>query len=126
MLLFAMAGLGSALSYFAALYLAESVVGLHYRIAVTVAYITSVMTHYLLNRYLTFAESSGDSLHGQLARYVVLVGMNYLINLAIVVACVELLDWPSAAGVLLSMPVTLAAGYLLARHWVFSPSGKKG
>ncbi len=123
--LFALAGLASAFTYFATLYLLEHGWGLDYRVAVTLSYGASVATHFLLNRHVTFAASGAAALRDQLPRYLVLVGMNYLINLAIVIACVEWLGWTSAQGVLLSMPVTLAAGYVLARVWVFQPENKK-
>ncbi len=107
------------------LYGAESILKIDYRIAVSLAYAASVAAHYLLNRYFTFAHARSAAVPGQLARYAVLVGMNYVINLVVVMACVEWLGWPSAGGVVLSMPITLVAGYMLARHWVFAPASKR-
>lgn len=124
-LLFALAGLGSACAYFATLYLLEYRLGTDYRVAVTFAYIISVAAHFMLNRYFTFGRSGTGVLRDQLMRYPVLVGLNYLISIAVVVACVEWLGWTSAQGVVLSMPLTLAAGYLVAKKWVFQPKNKK-
>lgn len=125
LLLFALAGLASAGAYFATLYVLEYRLGVDYRLAVTAAYTVSVAAHFLLNRHLTFAGTAAGNLRSQLARYPVLVVLNYLISIAVVVACVEWLGLNSAQGVLLSMPVTLAAGYLLARKWVFQSRNRQ-
>ena len=112
-------GLAATGTYFAILYLLEAGWSVDYRIAASAAYVASGLVHFFLNRRVTFGQEGRAGMTAQVLRYLGLVAINYALNLATVVACVEWLHWSVYPAVVLSMVFTVSAGYMLARFWVF-------
>ena len=115
---FLLVGGTTALIYLAVLALLERAMGLDYRIAVSVAYFVAVCFHFAANRRFTF-RAHGDPTGGQVARYVVLLAVNYVLMLGVVTFAVEVLRWSPYVAVLLGAAATAGVGFLLARYWVF-------
>lgn len=121
-LLFAIVGLATAGVNFIALALLLEMLKLDYRVAVSVAYIAGVVFHFVANKSITFKQRNLIDIHNQIARYLVLVAINYLLTIAIVIFVVEVLVFAPYMGLLLSMGATIVTGYLLSRFWVFKRS----
>lgn len=87
--------------------------------AFSAAFAAGVVTHFLLNKYWTFRCSRTDLMR-QVAEYLVVVAMNYVIQLLVFRAV--LLAWPGA-GVLVAkaaaMPPGTVLGFFLFKKHVF-------
>jgi len=119
---FGIVGAITAAIYFLVMWIANSLIGLHYIISITAAYITSTTFHFLANRHFTFS-ATGDSHGNQLLRYLVMWVVNYVITLVIVSFCVKNLGLSPYIGVCVSVAVTVVTGYLFSRFWVFRARG---
>jgi putative flippase GtrA len=85
--------------------------------ATTGAYVVAFFFTFTLNRLWVF-RASEDSATGQVARYLVLVGVNYLVTLAIVVGLTAL-GVPVVVAKTASTVVIALSNFLVYRHWVF-------
>ncbi len=93
--------------------------GLHYGPAVTIAYIITVLAHFILNRVFTY-NSAGSAILNHMTKYGVMLGINYLITLGISVGTVELLALTPYHGVVFATFVTAFSSFFLMKHFVFS------
>lgn len=91
---------------------------INYPFAVSVAYVLSVVFHFFANRRFTF-KSSGAHFMPQIRKYLVMVGVNYLITLAVMFIVVETLGFSPYLGTISAIAMTVGIGYLMARFWVF-------
>lgn len=89
-----------------------------YKVSVTVAYILSVIFHFVANRRYTF-KSHGNNLWGHLKKYIVMIIINYLITMFIMYIVTESLLLSPYYGIVLSIGATVGIGYFLAKFWVF-------
>ena len=92
---------------------------MNYKIAVSIAYLASVLTHFIANRRFTF-QSHGHNLWPHIAKYCSLVVINYLITLAVVHIIVVELFLSPYLGIVGSIIATVLVGFLLAKLWVFT------
>lgn len=115
---FGVVGVITAAIYFFVMWLVTSEVGAGYILAVTAAYCVSTLFHYLVNRNFTFNAQSGKHKQ-QLAKYILLWIINYLITLVVVSIFVERIGLSVYWGVCASVVVTFFVGYILSSYWVF-------
>lgn len=85
--------------------------------AASCGFLAGLVVNYLYHARLTFGHGGG---RGALARYLCVVGCNYLVTLGCVGAAHALAGLP-LAGKLLSLPLVAAIGYLAGKHWIFKP-----
>jgi putative flippase GtrA len=84
--------------------------------ATTVGFWLSFAVNFGANKYVTFgARANGRR---QLARYSVLVGLNYLANLAIVTSLVEL-GLAAVVSKVIAVAVLTGVNFIAYRQWVF-------
>jgi putative flippase GtrA len=119
---FGIVGAVTAAIYFLVIWIANSLVGVHYIISTTVAYVIATTFHFLANRHFTFSAVD-ESHRNQVPRYLVLWVINYIITVVIVSFCVKNLGLSSYIGVCASIAVTVMTGYLFSRFWVFRVRG---
>jgi putative flippase GtrA len=119
MLLFASVGALSALTNFMCFTLFWKLVGLNYQLAVSIAYVISVLVHYIGNRNLTFKSTGENNLLSQLAKYLMLVIFNYCITLIVMHITVKKLLLSPFLGIIFAIGVTVMNGYLLSYFWIF-------
>ena len=89
--------------------------GMHYKIAVTIAFFLSLFVNFKWHQRYTFQS---QYTHSTFMRYGVVVAMNYVLTLACVQMSVSLLD-SVLIGKLASLPIIAVHGYLWGRFWVF-------
>jgi len=94
---------------------------LDYKIAVSIAYILSVLVHFFANRQFTFKAHTTEVRH-QLQRYIVMLGTNYLFTLLIVFFVVEILAFSPYAGIVCAIGFNVTINYMMSRFWIFQPS----
>jgi putative flippase GtrA len=89
---FLLVGGVSALVQFVVLALFLQSLGFEYRFSAAIAYVASVMFHFLANRYFTFRLRGAPRID-ELRRYVTIVAVNFLVTMAITTSTVEFLDF---------------------------------
>lgn len=119
---FGMVGTITAAIYFLLMWAADSILGLNYIAAVSVAYFVSTVFHFLANRHFTFG-AIGDRHKHQIIRYMLMWIINYLITIFILSICVERFLLSPYVGVCVSVVFTVFTGYVLARYWIFKVGG---
>lgn len=81
----------------------------------TIGFAAGLGVNYLYHSRVTFDQAmSRDSF----ARYLVVVGLNYLLTIACVWLAVVLCDSP-LLGKIVSLPLAAVNGFLLGRYWIF-------
>lgn len=115
---FGMVGAVTAAIYFLLMWAADSILGLNYFAAVSVAYSVSTAFHFLANRHVTFGAIGVRHQH-QIIRYMVMWIINYLTTIFIVSICVERFLLSPYVGVCVSVACMMFTGYFLARYWTF-------
>lgn len=115
---FGIVGFITATIYFLVMWLMESVMGMHYLLAITIAYVLSTAFHFFANRHFTFKVGNEEKFF-QLIRYLVMWLINYILTMLIVIICVQQIHLSSYVGVCGSVIVTVFVGYFLSRNWVF-------
>jgi putative flippase GtrA len=86
-----------------------------YVVATSAGFAVGVGINYALHARVTF-KATADA--GSFARFLCVLGLNYVITLAGVGLAVRLGSEP-IAGKVASLPVVAAIGYLFSRHWIF-------
>ena len=92
--------------------------GINYHIAVTIAYIISTLTYFIINRNFTF-KSQGNAIAQQFSKFLVVVFLNYVITLVIVHGAVEVLMLQPYFGTVLAIATTTLFNYVISKSWVF-------
>ncbi|MGH8853307.1 MAG: GtrA family protein [Telluria sp.] len=88
---------------------------LHYTAAASAGFAVGLAINYAFHSRITFNAAASTA---NFARYMCLVGVNYLLTLACVALAQLALDNP-LAGKLLSLPLVAANGYLVSKYWIF-------
>lgn len=89
--------------------------GLHHTPAATAGFLAGLGVNYLFHSRVTFARPASG---GSFARYLAVVGMNYVLTIGCVALAVHFFDSP-LAGKILSLPLVAVNGFLLSRYWIF-------
>lgn len=111
-------GASSALVYFLSFAWLWNSLHLNYKLAVSIAYLLSVIVHFTANRRITF-RAHDHVLSKQLAKYSVMIAINYCITLFVMHGVVTHLGWSPYLGIVCSIAMTVGIGYLIAKFWVF-------
>jgi putative flippase GtrA len=90
-------------------------VGAHYAGATTAGFAAGLLVNYAFHSRLTFAAAASAP---RFARYLCVVGLNYLLTLAWVALSVALFANP-LPGKLVSLPLVALNGFVLAKYWIF-------
>lgn len=115
---FAFVGLATFGINFSCFHLFYGLIGLNYEAAVSIAYLVTVMSHFLLNRFFTFSAADQALVH-HTWRYLLMLGLNYAISISIVWAAVELARVSPYLGIVASTGATACVSFLVMKHFVF-------
>lgn len=116
--LFLTVGSISAVVNFFTFFCTFNLMNLDYRFSVSIAYILSVVVHFLGNRYFTF-QSHRQHSFSQIKRYMVLLLINYCLTLATVTTSVALLHLSPYIGIVLAIALTVGIGFIISKKYVF-------
>jgi putative flippase GtrA len=122
---FVLVGLATAAIYFAVFALLHDIIGISYRIAVSIGYGIGVAFHFLTNRNLTFRDLDGK-ISFQLMKYSLVATLNYVITLILVQTAVEEFGLSPYLGVMAAVVTTTLMGYALFTGWVFRRANDTG
>lgn len=104
--------------YFFLIYLFITICKLEYLFGVSIAYVVAVSSHFALNKVYTF-RAKGHT-RSEIAKYITLLFVNYVVTMVTVYLSVELLDLSSYLGVVFSIMITFFTGYFASKMWVFN------
>lgn len=93
-----------------------------YRIAVSVAYVLTVISHFLLHRIFTFSAAEQQMAHTA-GKYLLMLAVNYGITLTVVGLAVEVAGWSPYIGVIASTAATASTSFFVMKYFVFKPKG---
>jgi putative flippase GtrA len=106
-----------ALNYFL-VWLFYGVAALDYRIAVSMAYVFSVVAHFLLNRTFTY-KAQGLSILGHVSKYMGMLIFNYLLTMIVTMCTVELCGLVPYWGIVFATAANALSSFMLMRYFVF-------
>ena len=89
--------------------------GLHFASATTAGFLAGLLVNYAFHSRVTFDAAASSS---SFARYLCVVGLNYLLTMGCVSLAVSLAGMP-LAGKIVSLPLVSVSGYLLSKFWIF-------
>jgi putative flippase GtrA len=115
---FLVVGGATAAFYYLLIYLFYGLFNTYYLVAVSIAYVTAVIFHFIANRNVTFGGRNGDT-KIQIVKYAILAGLNYVVTLMVVALSVKYLILNIYVATALAILATLGIGYLGMKYWVF-------
>ena len=89
--------------------------GVHYASATTAGFAAGLVVNFAFHSRYTFAAAATPT---SFARYLCVVGLNYLLTLACVSLSVAALGH-ALPGKLAALPLVAANGFILAKYWFF-------
>lgn len=112
--LFVTGGLLCALVDIGLLYLLAGI-GVHYATATTAGFAAGLLVNFAFHSRVTFNQAATGA---GFARFLCVVGLNYLLTMACVAVSVPLLDSP-LPGKIAALPLVALNGFLLSKYWIF-------
>jgi putative flippase GtrA len=92
--------------------------GAHFTGATTAGFLAGLLVNYVFHSRVTFEAAASAS---SFARYLCVVGLNYLLTMGCVSLAVSLAGMP-LLGKIVSLPLVSINGYLLSKFWIFRKS----
>jgi putative flippase GtrA len=89
--------------------------GAHFTGATTAGFLAGLLVNYAFHSRITFDGAASAS---SFARYLCVVGLNYLLTMGCVALAVALAGMP-LLGKVVSLPLVSVSGYLLSKFWIF-------
>jgi len=88
-------------------------------ISITVSFFTGVIYHFTLNKFFVFKETKTINLRYQIVQYIILVFINYSINLGIANLFL-FLKWSIYVSQVVSIGVTVMLTYFIMNKLIFN------
>jgi putative flippase GtrA len=107
---------------FLTFHLLYGVAKLDYRISVSLAYVITVISHFLLHRFFTFDAAEQQFVHN-VGKYAAMLGLNYAITISMAWFVVEVLRLSPYFGVIASTLATASTSFFVMKYFVFRKSG---
>lgn len=108
--------------YFLSFHLFYGLLRLDYRIAVTFAYLITVISHFLLHRFYTFRAEEQHVVHNA-GKYLLMLAFNYAVTMAVVSLVVEVVGFSPYTGVIASTATTACLSFIIMKYFVFRAKG---
>jgi putative flippase GtrA len=89
--------------------------GAHFTGATTAGFLAGLLINYAFHSRVTFGAAASTS---SFARYLCVVGLNYLLTMGCVSLAVALAGM-ALLGKIVSLPLVSVNGYLLSKFWIF-------
>ena len=115
---FTIVGASTFVINFSFLWLFFEIFKFDYRIAITFAYLLTVVVHFILHRSFTYRQV-GEDIGPHSLKYFAMLIVNYLITLSISTATVELFNLSAYMGIIFSTFFTPIFNFLFMNHFIF-------
>lgn len=96
------------------------VLTLDYRIAVSIAFVVTVIVHFILSRTVTYKANAVSQIVHHIWKYGVMLAINYMINLWVSIIVVEVCGLTTYLGVVFATAITMGSSFFLMKYFVFS------
>lgn len=116
---FMIAGVGTTIIYLGLFSLLWYVFHVNHIISISIAFLNAAAFQFLANRKLTFQINDNNPQH--ILRYLVFLGINYLLSVIILQSCILAFS-STFIGLVLTCFITPLTGYLFFKYWIFNPS----
>ncbi len=109
----------AAAVYFCALFGLVQFGGVYYLTASSIALAIAIVISFSLHKFFTFREHSLSQTHVQFALYIVVVGLDFLINLSVLWCTVEFAHMPYLVGAFIATATVAVVNFFAYRSVVF-------
>jgi putative flippase GtrA len=116
---FVFVGLATFGIYISCFHFFYGLIQFDYKVAVSLAYAITVASHFLLHRFFTFAAGEQALIH-HTWRYLLMLGLNYVLSISVVWVTVEVARISPYFGVVASTAVTAFTSFFVMKYFVFS------
>jgi len=103
---------------FISFHVCYGLLSLDYRVAVSLAYLVTVICHFLLHRFFTFSAGEQYLIHNA-GKYLLMLALNYGIAMAVVWLAVEVVGVSPYIGVIASTAATASVSFFVMKYFVF-------
>ena len=93
-----------------------------YRIAVSLAFVITVILHFSLHRTVTF-KATGQQMAHHAGKYILMLGFNYVITMIVAWFVVEVFRMSPSFIVVVATAVTMVINFFLMQYFVFKTKG---
>jgi putative flippase GtrA len=93
-----------------------------YRVAVSLAYVITVISHFSLHLLFTFSAAEQQFVHNA-GKYLLMLALNYGMTLAVVGLVVEVAKLSPYIGVIASTAATASMSFFVMKYFVFQSKG---
>ncbi len=121
---FIIVGLTTFGIYFFSFHLFYGLIRFDYRIAVSIAYIITVICHFLLHRTFTYRATEQELIHN-LWKYLLMLAINYAITLTAMWFVVAIAQSSPYIGLILATISTTLVSFFVMKHFVFESKKAK-
>lgn len=104
-------------------YVFYGLIHLHYKVAVSFAYVVTVISHFLLHRGFTFGAGE-QRLTRNAGKYLLMLGLNYVLTLTVVWTVVEIVGASPYLGVIGATAATASSSFFVMKYFVFRTKGR--
>lgn len=94
----------------------------NYRIAISLAYLITIVSHFLLHRLFTFSATD-QQISANVAKYLFMLAVNYGVTLAAMEIVVEFAGLSPYFGVVASAFGTASTSFFMMKYFVFKERG---
>ncbi len=115
---FVAVGLISFCVYFSFFHLCYGVARIDYKLAASLAYIITVISHFLLHRAFTFGARAQKMVHG-IWKYLLMLAFNYLTMLTVMWIFVDIIEGSPYLAVIVSTAFTSLFNFFVMKYFVF-------
>jgi len=99
-------------------------VQLDYKIAVSIAYVISVISHFLLHRSITY-RATEQALAHNLWKYLLMLAVNYAITLTVMWFVVNVVKKSPYIGLVATTAITAIVSFFVMKYFVFESKPKQ-
>jgi len=115
---FLIVGAGASVIQILILAVCLNLFGLRNEFSVVIAYIASVVFHFLVNRRFTFQMEQGPKIV-EVFRYLTIVLINLLITLLVSTAIINIFGLNAYIATIFSICATICVSFFSSKYWVF-------
>ncbi len=116
--IFVIVGLVTFCINFGSFHVFYAIAHLDYKLAASIAYIITVITHFLLHRTFTFGAADQKMVHS-LWKYLFMLGLNYTILLIVMWFFVDIINCSPYIGLIASTGFTAFINFFMMKYFVF-------
>ncbi len=118
LLKFVVFGIATFCIYFLSFHLLYGNLHIDYKIAVSIAYVITVTSHFLLHRTFTF-EATNQNVSQHVGKYLFMLGINYSSMLAIMWLLVDFFKLSPYFGLVITTITSAGMSFLVMKYFVF-------